>query len=234
MTPGGEASPWCSTWRRCTGAPLNHFQAQVEATHLGQLLLGDLLADAQRFARSRPRAAHDGLGYYLVQWYRSGGFAGQYGDEGDELRVGSGDVVVFDMARTQNTVAQGSHVLSLIVPRALGDAALGGPAAAGLHGAVLRADSVFGVLADHLAALRRRLPAIAQHQAEDVVRATTQMLAACLRHGQRTLAQAQAEVQAVTLGRIQRHIGRSLGAPLTPEVLCRAFGISRHRLYRAV
>ena len=119
-----------------TGAPLNHFQAQVEATHLGQLLLGDLRFDAQRFARSRPRAAHDGLDHYLVQWYRSGGFAGQYGDEGDELRVGSGDVVVFDMARTQNTVAQGSHVLSLIVPRALGDAALGGPAAASLHGAV--------------------------------------------------------------------------------------------------
>ena len=216
-----------------TGAPLNHFQAQVEATHLGQLLLGDLRFDAQRFARSRPRAAHDGLDHYLVQWYRSGGFAGQYGDEGDELRVGSGDVVVFDMARTQNTVAQGSHVLSLIVPRALGDAALGGPAAASLHGAVLRADSVFGgLLADHLAALQRRLPAIAQHQAEDVVRATTQMLAACLRPSQRTLAQAQAEVQAVTLGRIQRHIGRSLGAPLTPEVLCRAFGISRHRLYQ--
>ena len=108
-----------------------------------------------------------------------------------------------------------------------------GPAAASLHGAVLRADSVFGgLLADHLAALQRRLPAIAQHQAEDVVRATTQMLAACLRPSQRTLAQAQAEVQAVTLGRIQRHIGRSLGAPLTPEVLCRAFGISRHRLYQ--
>jgi AraC-like DNA-binding protein len=128
-------------------------------------------------------------------------------------------------------VAQDSHVLSLIVPRALGDAAFAG--AANPHGTVLRSDSVFGgLLADHLGALHRRLPAIGREQADDVVRATTQMLAACLRPSQRTLAEARAEVQAVTLERIQRHIARNLGAPLAPEQLCRTFGISRHRLYQ--
>jgi hypothetical protein len=212
------------------GMPIEGFQAQVEAVHLGQLLLGDLRFGAQRFARSHARAAHDGLDHYLVQWYRQGGFIGQHAD-GDGLRVRSGDVVVFDMARTQHTVAQDSHVLSLIVPRALGDAAFAG--AANPHGTVLRSDSVFGgLLADHLGALHRRLPAIGREQADDVVRATTQMLAACLRPSQRTLAEARAEVQAVTLERIQRHIARNLGAPLAPEQLCRTFGISRHRLYQ--
>ena len=212
------------------GTLLNSFQAQVEAVHLGQLLLGDLRFGAQRFARSHARAAHDGLDHYLVQWYRRGGFVGQHGD-GDDLHVRDGDVVVFDMARTQHTVAQDSHVLSLIVPRALGDAAFAG--AASPHGAVLRADSVFGgLLADHLGSLHRRLPSIGMDQADDVVRATTHMLAACLRPSQRTLAEARAEVQVVTLERIQRHIGRHIGEPLTPEALCRAFGISRHRLYQ--
>ncbi|WP_406623708.1 helix-turn-helix domain-containing protein [Acidovorax sp. SDU_ACID1] len=212
------------------GAPVEDFQAQVEAVHLGQLLLGDLHFGAQRFARSHARAAHDGLDHYLVQWYRQGGFIGQHGD-GVGLRVRGGDVVVFDMARTQHTVAQDSHVLSLIVPRALGDVAFAG--AASPHGTVLRGDSVFGgLLADHLGALHRRLPAIGMEQADDVVRATTQMLAACLRPSQRTLAEARADVQAVTLERIQRHIARNLGAPLTPEALCRAFGLSRHRLYQ--
>ena len=216
-------------------APLEDFQARVEAVHLGQLLLGDLRFGAQRFARNQARAAQDGLDHYLVQWYRHGGFVGQHGD-GDDLHVRGGDVVVFDMARTQHTVAQKSHVLSLIVPRALGDAAFGavvGTDAARLHGSVLRAGSVFGgLLADHLAALHRRLPTIGMAQADDVVRATTHMLAACLRPSQRTLAQAQGGIEAVTLERIQRHIARHLGAPLTPEALCQAFGISRHRLYQ--
>ena len=214
---------------------LEDFHASVHATHLGQLLLGDLHFGAQRFARSSARAAHDGLDHYLVQWYLEGGFVGQHSSD-DDLRVAPGDVVFFDMARTQHTVAQKSHVLSLIVPRALGDAAFGavvGTDAARLHGSVLRAGSVFGgLLADHLAALHRRLPTIGMAQADDVVRATTHMLAACLRPSQRTLAEAQGGIEAVTLERIQRHIARHLGAPLTPEALCQAFGISRHRLYQ--
>ncbi len=211
-------------------APLEDFQAQVEAVHLGQLLLGDLRFGAQRFARSQARAAHDGLDHYLVQWYRDGGFVGQHSDR-DDLHVRAGDVVVFDMARTQHTVAQGSHVLSLIVPRALGDEAFAG--GANPHGTVLRGSSIFGgLLADHLGALHRRLPTIGMDQADDVVRATTHMLAACLRPSQRTLAEARTEVHAVTLERIQRHIGRHLGGSLSPEALCRIFGISRHRLYQ--
>ncbi|MEQ6310550.1 helix-turn-helix domain-containing protein [Delftia acidovorans] len=217
-------------------APLEHgaspgrFHASVHAVHLGQLLLGELRFGAQRFSRGQARAAHDGLDHYLVQWYRAGGFVGQHGD-GSELRVRAGDVVVFDMARTQHTVAQDSHVLSLIVPRRLGEAACGSPGP-GPHGTVLAADSLFGgLLADHLGALHRRLPSIGPAQADDVVHATLQMLAACLRPSQRTLAEARAEVHAATLERIQRHIARNLGTPLSPEALCRCFGISRHRLY---
>lgn len=210
--------------------PPDGFHAQVDAVHLGQLLLGDLRFGAQRFARSHARAANDGLDHYLVQWYREGGFIGQHSDR-DELQVRAGDVVVFDMARTQHTAAQDSRVLSLIVPRALGDEAFAG--GANPHGTVLRSDNIFGgLLADHLGALHRRLPTIGMDQADDVVRATNQMLAACLRPSQRTLAEARAQVEAVTLERIQRHIGRHLGAPITPEALCRTFGISRHRLYQ--
>src|SRR5256885_16992025 len=75
--------------------------------------------------------------------------------------------------------AEHSHVLSLIVPRRLGDAAFG-THGADLHGTVLASGSIFaGLLADHLDALHRRLPTIALLQADDVVHATTQMLAAC-------------------------------------------------------
>lgn len=207
------------------------FQASVHATHLGHLLVGDIRFGAQQFSRGRARAARDGLDHYLVQWYRDGGFAGQYDHDGD-MRVHAGDIVFFDMARPQRTFAHSSRVLSLIVPRALCDEALGTPAER-LHGTVLRGSGALGgLLADHLGALHQRLPSIGLEEAGDVVHATTQMLAACLRPSQRTLTQARAEVQAVTLERIQRHIARNLGAPLTPESLCSAFDISRHRLYQ--
>ena len=55
-------------------APVEHrtasgdsFHASVHATHLGQLLLGDLRFGAQRFSRNKARAARDGLDHYLVQ-----------------------------------------------------------------------------------------------------------------------------------------------------------------------
>lgn len=207
------------------------FQASVHATHLGHLLVGDIRFGAQQFSRTRARAARDGLDHYLVQWYRDGGFSGQHDNDGD-MRVQAGDIVFFDMARPQRTFAHSSRVLSLIVPRALCDEALGTPAEQ-LHGTVLRGSDVLGgLLADHLGSLHRRLPSIGMEQAGDVVHATTRMLAACLGPAQRTFAQAQAEMQAVTLERIQQYIGRNLGTPLTPESLCRTFGISRSLLYR--
>lgn len=206
------------------------FHASVDAVHLGQLLLGDLRFGAQRFSRGHARAAHDGLDHYLVQWYRGGGFTGRC-DDGHELTVQAGDVVFFDMARCQHTVADDSHVLSLIVPRSLGDQAMGA-SSSGLHGTVLTGSSIFaGLLADHLCALQRRLPSIGLEQADDIVHATTQMLAACLRPSLRTVAEARTELQAAMLDRIKRHIARNLAAPLSPELLCRCFGISRHRLY---
>lgn len=210
---------------------LGSFQASVNAAHLGNLLVGDLHFGAQQFARTRPRAARDGLDHYLVQWYRSGGFVGQH-DDGDEMEVRPGDVTVFTLDRTLRTFAQPSHVLSLIVPRALADAAFGGPHH-DLHGTVLRAGHPLGgLLGDHLASLQRRLPAIALADAPSVVHATMQMLAACLRPSLRTHDQARDALLGVTLERIQRHIARNLGAPLGPDVLCSTFGISRSLLYR--
>lgn len=210
---------------------LDGFKASVQGTHLGQMLVGDIHFGAQQFSRSHARAARDGLDHYLVQWYRGGGFVGRHGDDGD-MQVRAGDIVFFDMARPQHTFAHPSHALSLIVPRALGDEAFG-TSAEQLHGTVLRSDHILGsLLADHLDALHRRLPTIGMEQAEHVVHATTRMLAACLQPAQRTLALAQAEIQAVTLERIQQYINRNLGTSPTPESLCRAFGISRSLLYQ--
>lgn len=210
---------------------LQHFHASVSANHLGQILVGDLHFGEQQFSRSTPRVARDGMNHYLVQWYRSGGFVGQHGN-GQEMEVRAGDITVFDLARTLRTYARPSHVLSLIVPREIAEAAFGGPSA-DLHGTVLPGSSMLGgLLSDYLNSLHRRLPSVTLTEAPAVVQATSHMLAACLRPSRRSQEQARVEVLGVTLERIQQYIAQHLAAPLGPDVLCRAFGISRSLLYR--
>ena len=68
-----------------------------------------------------------------------------------------------------------------------------------------------------------RLPQVTLAEAPSVVQATTQMLVACLCPSPRTMEQAREQVQGVTLARIHQHIARNLGAPLSPELLCRSF-----------
>lgn len=211
--------------------PPEDFQASVTASHLGALLVGDLHFGRQQFSRSAPRVARDGVDHYLVQWYRSGGFVGQH-DDGVDMAVHAGDITVFDLGRTQRTYAQPSHVLSLVVPREIAAESFGGRDA-DLHGTVLRQGTALGgLLSDYLRSLHHRLPDVTLAEAPAVVQATTQMLAACLRPSRHALAQARAEVQGVTLERIQRHIAQNLAAPLSPDALCQHFGISRSLLYR--
>jgi AraC-like DNA-binding protein len=217
-------------------SPLDHqtlgqFQATVNASHLGNLLLGDLTFSGQQFSRTHARAARDGLDHYLVQWYYRGGFVGQH-DDGVDMVVRRGDVNVFELDRPLRTYASPSQVLSLVMPRALIDEAFGG-APQSLHGTVLRSQQALcGLLSDHMASLLRRLPAIAVNDAPAVTQATALMIAACLRPSLRTLSQAREAMLDVTLERVQQHISRNLGAPLGPDALCRTFGISRSLLYR--
>lgn len=103
------------------------FSASVAATHLGELLVGQLHFSGQQFSRSRARMARDGLDHYLVQWYRNGGFVGQLDDGRTDIHVQAGDIVVFDLQRSQHTHAQASDVMTLVLPRERMDEYLGRP-----------------------------------------------------------------------------------------------------------
>ncbi|MBT9513462.1 MAG: helix-turn-helix domain-containing protein [Acidovorax sp.] len=212
-------------------AGIASFQATVQATHLGNLLVGDLHFAGQQFLRAQPRVVRDGLDHYLVQWYRTGGFVGQR-DGGTDIEVRPGDIAILDLGRTLRTFARPSHVMTLIVPRDLLHQAMG-VRDSDLHGTVLRGGSALGgLLSDHLLSLQRRLPGIALDDAAAVARASVQMLAACVRPGARTLHGARGAIEGVTLQRIQQHIQRHLGTDLSADALCRTFGISRSALYR--
>lgn len=218
-----------------SGTELDGFSAAINGYHLGSLLIADHHFSAQQFSRTLARAAHDGLDHYLVQWYLDGGFIGRRDGEPD-MKLPSGSITVLELQRPVHTIAQASKVLSLVVPRALLQEALGGSAAAGrtsLHCCVLpTASALGGLLADHLQSLLIRSPTLAVADTSAVAHATTQMLAACLRPSVRTLAEAEAGLRAAALGRIRQHIAGNLGTPLSPEGLARTFGLSRSQLYR--
>lgn len=217
-------------------APLNPqdasaFDASVQATHLGMVLLGDLRFSGQQFSRQRSKVARDGMDHYLVQWYREGGFVG-HRDDGQDIEVRAGDITVLDLSRTLRTFAKPSQVTTMIVPRVLAEEAFG-HRAPDLHGTVLRAESALGGLfSDHLSSLQRRLPSIDLEDAPHVARASVQMLAACVRPNADTIAQARDVMEGVTLDRVQQYIARHLGGAITPEGLCSHFGLSRSQLYR--
>lgn len=207
------------------------FDASVEATHLGMLLLGDTRFSGQQFSRPRAKVARDGMDHYLVQWYREGGFVGHC-DDGRDMEVRAGDVSVLDLSRTLRTFAKPSQVLSMIVPRVLAEEAFGNRSP-DLHGTVLRRETALGGLfCDHLRSLQHRLPSIDVEDAPHVARASVQMLAACVRPSADTHAQARDAMEGVTLDRIQQHIARNLGSAISPEGLCNHFGLSRSQLYR--
>ncbi len=214
------------------------FRASVAATHLGELLVGNLHFSGQQFSRSRARMARDGLDHYLVQWYRSGGFVGQLDDGRGDIHVHAGDIVVFDLQRSQHTHTQASDVVTLVLPRERMDEYLGASARQ-LHGTVLPTGAgLGGLLSDHMDSLLHRLPTLSAQDASTVTRINSQMLAACLGPALKQLTGStsvgsalQASPEAL-LECIQRYIGHHLARPLSAESLCEAFDLSRGSLYR--
>jgi AraC-like DNA-binding protein len=90
-----------------------------------------------------------------------------------------------------------------------------------------------GLLIDYMRSLIARADAITAADAPFVARATTEMIAACFDSTAETMARARTPIEAMTLERIQRHIGATLGSPgLHPEAPCGQFRISRTQLYR--
>ena len=208
--------------------PSAGFMAEAEAYHLGELVWVRTRFDAQRFLRTPRQLRADWLDHYLVQFYRDGGYTGDAG--GGELAIRPGSVSVLDLARPVHTRATPAECISLVVPRDVMDRLL--PGVGGLHGRVLESGAA-GLLADHMASLQHRLPALVTAQAPHVARATGELLAACLLPTAGNLDQARAEIEALQLSRIRDYIDRQLASPaLSADDICTAVGLSRSNLYQ--
>lgn len=203
------------------------FHAEVEAYHLGDLVFGSALLDAQRLCRSSRRIHADQLDHVLLQVYRTGGQRGDFA--GQSFGVDSGELFLTDLTRSFDIQASPARVISLVVPRERLESRRPLLQA---HGRTLRGglSCLFG---DYLHALERRLPEIGRQEASDVARATVDLLNACLSPCLDNIEQARQPIEAVQLSRIKSAIEQALPDPaLSPQWLCRQLGLSRSRLYR--
>jgi AraC-like DNA-binding protein len=206
------------------------FHATLAAHHLGGLIVARADFDAQQFSRTRGKLTRDGLDHYQVQLYATGGLIGSAGER--ERVLSPGDIQILDLARPNLTAARRSETVALFVPRDLLNAAL--PMPGDLHGLVLRGDSAAGgLLADYMRSLLARAPAMTPEEAPPIAHAAINLVAACFRPTADLVARALPQIDAILLERMKCYIFDNLASrDLGPESLCRAFGVSRSRLYR--
>lgn len=202
------------------------FAAEVDAFHLGDFVLTRTRFAAQYFLRALRRTRADRLDHYLVQFYREGGYTGQAGETC--LRIEPGSVSILDTARTVSTQATPAECLTLIVPRDLMDDVL--PAAGNLHGLVLP-EASGGLFADYLESLERRLPDLEVTQTPHIVRATCELLAACIRPSREHCDRAREQIETLLRRKVTRHIDRHLESPrLSAAAISKALGLSSAQL----
>ncbi len=209
---------------------IENFRLLLDSHHLGQMVLAYTRSVAQGFRRDRSVVARSAVDHYLVQIYTAGGFAGVAGTR--DMRVEAGDVSVLDMSQTLSTAAPDFANVSLVLPRETLAPLLKDPD--NLHGLVLpRASSLGQLLGDHLLSLRQAAPRMTEPQAMATRQATAALIAGCFGPAAAAAAAAGESLRTASLHTIKRYIEGELSSPdLSPDSICRTFGLSRANLYR--
>ncbi|MBN1240011.1 MAG: helix-turn-helix domain-containing protein [Gammaproteobacteria bacterium] len=203
------------------------FAAEAEAWHLGEVVVVRTRFDGQRFVRTPRQLRSDLIDHYLVQLYCDGGYVGDVDDRGIEIR--SGSVSVLDMSRPLETLATPAECVSLVIPRDVMRDAL--PKHGDLHGLVVGGASG-ALLADYIQSLERRLPGLEQTQAPRLVRATCDLIGACIAPSADSAERAREQIDSLRLEQISRLVDRELSSPgLSADGICSSLAISRTRLY---
>lgn len=93
------------------------FRARVEAAMLGQVIVGHLASQTQRFVRPKHKITADGLDCYMVQVFLKGHCEVQ---DGRHIRaVRPGDIYIIDAAAPLDAIDYGFTHLTVLIPRDL-------------------------------------------------------------------------------------------------------------------
>ncbi|MES2495434.1 MAG: helix-turn-helix domain-containing protein [Pseudomonadota bacterium] len=204
----------------------------VEAWHLGTIMLGSFRGPALAFERSAALVASSGLDHFLIQLYREGGFTGTA--DGLPISVSPGEIVIFDLTRTLSTRATAFLNLSLLIPRDLVERSVDDVAS--LHGLVLEAGNpLAGIFGDYLVSLTERSPHLSPSDAIVAALATASLAGSVLaREVQRNpRAGAVSGMRSTAFRSVVGYIDANLSDPeLDAAKIMRALAMTRPTLYR--
>ena len=206
------------------------FSAEIESYAMGPILFGRARAGGQRFRRTSATIARSGVDHMIVQLYVDGGFDGTAGVS--PVSVQAGDICVFDLAQTLETIATPFENLTLVVPHAMIDWRLPRPDI--LHGLVLpRESALAGLLGRHFQTLFALAPRMTVEESHAVAEATVGLIVACMRGEVERRDLALGGTAAASLIRVRLYIEKNLtSADLSAESVANHFGMSRSSLYR--
>ncbi|MCJ2059899.1 helix-turn-helix domain-containing protein [Methylobacterium sp. J-048] len=200
----------------------------MRSYHLGELLVGDVIAPAHILERSPEMIRQQGLDHILLQFYRRGRSLVETDHAAEP--VTEVQCIVFDLAQPVRIVADAVDATNVLIPRALLEKQGCRPDA--LHGRPLDHDGdpfgrlVHGFVANVVACGDR----LDRREALAAASAITQLCATWLRGRE---AGSPAQHQDVRI-RVRRFIETELGNPkLSPALIAARLGLSRSSLYRA-
>ena len=201
--------------------------ATARGYQLGPVRFADSTHPEQTLVRTAARARADGVDAFMCSLELTAGFGAVVGDV--ELAVGTGQVTFWDLSRPVSKIARGGRTLCLTIERDALEKTL--PSVHGLHGLTL---GTMGTLAaDHLRNLSRELSALPSDSALGLGRATTELLAACVRPSLERVEQSGRVIPDLLRHRVDHFIRQKLQDPdLSPEQIARGVGLSRASLYR--
>ena len=208
------------------------FSVGLVGFNAGPVLLGRSRMWGAEFLYDRDirKVAQTGVEAVLVQIITKGSDVRLH--DGEAVVTRPGDICIADMTRPFATRTEGCENISLVVHH--GALGLDEPRIDGLHGRVLRGDTLAAqMIADHARLLADRLPQARADDAVDVARATGLMLGGLIAP-MAAEGSHRASVAVAALFLIKRFIRANLAHPdLGPDMVAKAMGMSRASLYRA-
>ncbi|WP_397458374.1 helix-turn-helix domain-containing protein [Pseudomonas asplenii] len=209
------------------------FNYRLTTSFVGEILMGCGVWEGEcapvHYGVKRPQQMirRDGLDHYYICLSLSHSIQGSAGRT--TLTAGHSQIYVLDLARELDSVIAAGDTIILTVPRDVLSARLGSK---DLHGLVLQG-ALGDLLADHMRALRHRLPDLKHDDIPYVQQATLAMVAAALAPSAANLTDAEVQIDHTLLDRARQLIEQHLHRPdLSPAFVAGQLGLSRARLYR--
>ncbi|GJD90273.1 hypothetical protein BHAOGJBA_3811 [Methylobacterium hispanicum] len=199
----------------------------MRSYHLGDLLIGDVVAPAHILERTPEMIQQQGLDHILLQFYRRGQSTVESEDRANPVL--ETQCVVFDLAQPVRIVAAAVDATNVVIPRALLEDQ--GCRPEGLHGQAFDHDGdpyarlVHAFIADVVACG----DLLHQHEAATAARAIVQLCGTYLRGRAGTAAPQNLDASIKARRLIERELH---DFALSPATIAARLGMSRSTLYR--